>query len=216
MDGDRGHEEMGGQDRISLKIDLRSGMLELDAPENRFDAAIEKAKELLGSMPPAGGGSAARNNAQKEEQATLETEASEDVANAVRPTREAVKTRSKSGRSSGRPGRIGSFEVVDFGLTEANERGLRRFMELAEPKDQGAMVAVAMYASEKIFGKSEFNYNEVYSLLRLSGIKALPKALDVLISRLVEMQWVARDGLNFKLKFIGRDFVEGLLEGKSI
>ena len=39
-----------GKDRITLKIDVNAGTIELDAPAASFDQAIERTRELTGSL----------------------------------------------------------------------------------------------------------------------------------------------------------------------
>jgi hypothetical protein len=44
--------------------------------------------------------------------------------------------------------------------------------------------------------------------MRDAGVRDLPKALDVVIGRMIDSSWVVKEGQLFSLKFIGRDFVE--------
>jgi len=88
-------------------------------------------------------------------------------------------------------------------------------MQDKKPKEQGEQVAVAMYKGEQLTGRKGFSYNEIYSLLHLSGVRELPKALDVLMPKLLNLQWVVKEGSNFALKFVGRDFVDQKLGQKE-
>ncbi|TPM91620.1 hypothetical protein [Mesorhizobium sp. B2-1-3A] len=186
--------------RISLKIDLSTGTIEIDAPAGEFHQTVDKAKELLGQMPAAA--PAVRD--------TSSTPAAKIVGQSVSTLdRPKAKSGKSSGGSQARAGRIGSFEPIDMGLTESQERELRAFMEAKRPPEQPDQVAVALYKGEQLLGRRGFGYNEIYSLLRLSGIRELPKALDVLLARMMDSQWVVRDGpQQFALKFIARDHVE--------
>jgi hypothetical protein len=206
---------MSQERRVTLKIDLNAGTIEIDAPSDDFNNTIEKTMELaeainLGKKPlsqgPAVSGTAS-------ESARTESVSSESSGEPVIRTR--VRVKAGASPSSARSGRIGSFEPVDLGLTEDQERQLRNFMETKQPKDHIPQVAVSLYQGEKILGRKSFNYNEIYTLMRLSGIKDLPKALDVTIKRMIDDSFVIKDGLGFALKFVGRDFVEKLESGNG-
>lgn len=195
--------------RISLKIDLSAGTIEIDAPATEFQQTVDKAKELLGQIPASA--SSPHPAAPVAETGTKlgNSEASETG----RPKIKAVRS---AGGSRGRPGRIGSFEPVDLGLSEKHERELRAFMEAKSPAEQAEQVAVALRKGEQILGRKAFAYNEIYTLLHLSGIRNLPKALDVILGRMMDNQWVVREGQGlFALKFVGRDHVEHKLGARE-
>jgi hypothetical protein len=190
------------QARISLKIDLSNGSLEIDAPEGSFDRAVERARDLLGAMPQG-----------IKPQQTAGAPAATSIAETITQpdAKQIEKAKNRTGRgataSAARPGRLGSFEPVDLGLGETKERELRSFMEAKAPSEQVEQVATAMYKGEQLLDRKGFTYNEIYTLLRLSGSK-LPKALDVVLGRMLESQWTIREGQLFSLKFVGRDHVE--------
>lgn len=192
--------------RISLKIDLSTGVIEIDSPAEKFHSAVDKAKELLGQIPSSA--------PQLPRAPVVASDAMPtNTSNADRPKSRSVRT---TGGSQGRAGRLGSFEPVEMSLDESQERELRSFMQAKNPTDHAEQVAVALYKGEQLTGRKGFGYNEIYSLLRLAGIRNLPKALDVLIGKMVDMQWVVKDGPQmFALKFVGRDHVENKLGGKE-
>ena len=64
-----------------------------------------------------------------------------------------------------------------------------------------------MMKGEELLQRQGFEYNEIYTLMHLGGIKPLPKAIDVVLGKLVGENWVVRDGKSFSRKFVGRDFV---------
>jgi hypothetical protein len=189
--------------RISLKIDLVAGTIELTAPPAEFPDAIERTKDLasslsLGSIPP-------RRPVAMAPEASEASSTGSASASAAKPAKKATRT---AGGSSGRPGRIGSFEPVNLGFSEAQERALLSFAQEKKPSTQAEQVAVAMYQGEKLLDRRHYNYNEIYTLMRGAGIRDLPKALDVLLSQMIENQWVAREEAGFTLKFLARDYVE--------
>jgi hypothetical protein len=191
--------------RISLKIDVRAGTIELDSPAESFDQAIARTKELAEGLDfrPA--------PAELETAPPASTERAEEISASV-PSKEnnaPARVRGRSGKgSSGRPGRIGSFEEVRGLLTEDQEIELRAFFAEKRPREQPHQVLVALVKGEQLLERRGFSYNEIYTLMWLAGAKPLPKALDVTLSRMAQEQFVVREGAGFAAKFIGRDFVE--------
>jgi hypothetical protein len=194
---------------ISFKVDTKTGVIEVAAPPEHFQEVMTGVKELLEiakTLPLAS--ESGREEATSNENGTT---SSADAANQKTGMESTVARRSRPGGSASRPGRIGSFEPVEFGLKEENERRLRQFYAEKKPKEQSHQVAVAMYQGEKALNRKAFSYNEIYTLLRLSGEKELPKALDVVIARMLTDNWVIREKDGIALKFVGRDFVEASL-----
>lgn len=202
-------------DRVSLKLNVFDGTIEIDASSADFQIAVDKAKELavatqFGSrqrtpIPPEAPVPPDQLEPQPAPPAPAEP-SSKGAAAALAGQRK-TKTARTPGGSSGRPGRIGSFEPVNLGLSEAQERSLRDFIKEKAPVEQVHQVAVAMMKGEELLQRQGFEYNEIYTLMHLGGIKPLPKAIDVVLGKLVGENWVVRDGKSFSLKFVGRDFV---------
>jgi hypothetical protein len=203
-----------GSDRVSIKLNVFDGTIEIDASSADFQVAVDKAKELavatqLGSRPHT---SPAPETPNTLAPANHQPPAPSAGDSAPAPSKASAGDRKpKAARSSGgsqsRPGRIGSFEPVKFGLSEADERALRDFVKEKAPVEQGHQVAVAMMKGEEILGRQGLEYNEIYTLMHLGGIKPLPKAIDVVLGKLAGENWVVREGKTFSLKFVGRDFV---------
>lgn len=192
--------------RISLKIDVVKGTIEIDAPPDNFDQAVAKTMELTASLdfsqvraepssrmdapPSAPQNASSENGAQGLPMAT-------------------VRSKSRAAKASGaRPGRIGSFEEVKGLLTEAQEKELRAYFGEKKPLEQGHKVLTAIVKGEQILNRKGFNYHEIYTLLWLAGVKPLPKAIDVVLLRLIQDQHVLREESGFTAKFLGREFVE--------
>jgi len=186
--------------RVHLKIDVSTGVIEIDAAAEDFAQATEKTAELMRSVSFS---PRPKPNA-SDDTATPAEPAKPPVSP---PTSEKAKPRTKGG-SSGRVGRLGSFEPVKLGLTEEQERALRAFMAEKKAVEQPDQIAVAMFKGAELLGRTAFGYNEIYTLLKDSGVRDLPKALDVVLSRMIDSAWVVKDGQQFSLKFIGRDHVE--------
>jgi hypothetical protein len=67
---------------------------------------------------------------------------------------------------------------------------------------------VAIVKGEQILNRRGFGFNEIYTLMWLAGVKDLPKALDVVLARLIREQMIVREENGFAAKFIGRNRVE--------
>lgn len=190
---------------ISFKVDLKTGTVEVGSPPEHFQEAMAGIREVLelgktlpfAVDPP-------RQPQAKEDANYGSTRDSDKPASEGGITRRSR----QAGGSSARPGRIGSFEPVELGLKEEQERRLREFYTEKKPKEQAHQVAVSMYQGEKILNRKSFSYNEIYTLLRLSGEKDLPKALDVVVARMLTDNWAVREKDGISLKFVARDFVE--------
>jgi hypothetical protein len=190
--------------RISLKIDIRAGVIELDAPAESFDEAVARTQELASSLDFSTAAAPAQ-------EARAEAPQGQDApADQQRPQGQASRPRTRSGTkaSSARTGRIGSFEEVRGLLTEEQEIALRAFFSEKAPSEQGHQALVAIVKGEQLLERKGFTYNEIYTLMWLAGVKDLPKALDVVLLKLAQEQMVVRDENGYAAKFVGRNFVE--------
>lgn len=193
---------------VQCKIDLKAGTVDVSAPPEDFEKAVEKAKDLAASLahhamvspPPPPVHDAGRTDS-----------VASNRPKPVQAGSTATRKRSGSSASTGRTGRIGSFEPCDLGLSEDAERALLKHYADKKPVEQQDKVATAMYKGAELLGRQSFTYNEIYTLLRLSGEKELPKALDVVIGRMTGANWTVREGNGYALKFPARDYVEQML-----
>lgn len=191
--------------RISLKIDLTTGTIELEAPAESFNDAIEKTKELAATLDLQNRGApVAPAPAVTTAQSAAATAPTVENAS-VTPLRS---TRSKVSRSTGRAGRLGSYEPVPQMLSDDQQMDLMKFFTEKAPSDQSDRVLTAMVKGEELLGRRGFVYNEIYTLMWLAGVKDLPKALDVVLNKMIQDQWIVREGQGFAAKFIGRNRVE--------
>jgi len=187
--------------RITLKIDIKSGTIEIDAPVDSFDQAVEKTKELTDSLDLR---SAARSTPSSSPEKVVSSEKP-----AVAP--DGAKSKSKSTKataSTARSGRIGSFEPLRDLLNEEQQKRIRDFVAKKSPTEQSDEVLVAMYEGEKLLERQGFSYNEIYTFMWRAGIDPLPKALDVVLQRLMSEQLVEKSGDGYFLKFLGQSRVE--------
>ena len=195
-----------GDGRVSLKIDLSTGTIELDSPAGSFNEAIEKTKELAATL---------------DLQGRAQFTASSSSAHVPTPTAtvESVaassRQKAKAGKSGARAGRIGSYEPISELLSEDQEIELRAFVGQKSPSEQSDRVLVAMVKGEQLLGRKALIYNEIYTLMWLGGIKDLPKALDVVLGNMIQNQYVVRDGAGFTVKFLGRNRVDNDLPRKD-
>lgn len=191
---------MTDNDKVNITFDPSTGKFEFSAPGDKLQEAAEQAKVLIQTV-----------NAcllpQERRKPALQPDAETQAAPA--PDRSAKSPR-KFGESSARLGRIGAFEKVDFGLSEAQERAIFEFYSTRRPKEQQEQVVVAMYIGSKVLNRSGFNFNEIYTLLHLGGERELPKAVDVVMGRLAGINWVSKAGKLYSLKFQATDFVDKL------
>lgn len=189
---------MDDQDnRVSLKIDLSTGTIELVAPAESFNEAMEKTKELAATLDLQG---------KSASHASTERTAVPPPAS-VEPIQSPSRARGRASKSGARAGRIGSYEPIPDFLTEAQEIELRALMAEKSPTEQADRVLVAMVKAEELLGRKGLIYNEIYTAMWLAGIKDLPKALDVVLGNLIQNQFVIRDGAGFSVKFLGRNRV---------
>ena len=197
---------MEDKNRVSLKIDLRSGVIEIDAPAANFQEAIAQTKNLAESLDFSAAIEAAAASTPPPKNEPPPT--SEQAPKSAPSTKQSTTKKSRaSGASSARPGRIGSFEEVRGLLTEPQEIELREFFTAKSPTEQAHQVLVAVVKGEELLGRRGFSYNEIYTLMWLGGVKDLPKAIDVVLSRLVQDQMIVREDNGFAAKFVGRNFV---------
>lgn len=191
---------------ISFKVDLKTGTVEVGSPPEHFQEVMAGVKEVLeiGKTLPLAPSAAT----EEEPRGRQDTSASPKDAERSNSDSATSRRPRQAGGSSGRPGRIGSFEPVDLGLKEEQERRLHKFYAEKKPKEQPHQVAVSMYQGEKILNRKAFSYNEIYTLLRSSGEKDLPKALDVVVAKMLKDNWVTKEKDGVSLKFVARDFVE--------
>jgi hypothetical protein len=194
------------ENRIRLKIDLKTRTIELDAPPADFEGAIQKAKELadmlhLGEMP-----------ATPAEDAPLpipdpDANRPENRQPGPKP-REGVRASSAKTSSTLRAGRLGSFAPVRDLLTDEQHKEIYAFVQKKAPIEQEDQVLVAVYKGEKLLNRQGFSYNEIYTLLWRAGVDPLPKAIDVVIQRLMREQRLDKGATGFFTKFLGQSRVE--------
>ncbi len=189
--------------RVSLKIDLLSGTIELDAPAESFNEAIEKTKELAATLDLQG-----RAGTRQPEPAASATAPPMSTVETVSPAPPPIRSKTKATRSGERAGRLGSYEPIPHLLTDEQQMELMAFMAEKAPPDQSDRVLVAMVKGEQLLKKRGLIYNEIYTLMWLGGIKDLPKALDVVLGKMIQEQYIVREGPGFAVKFIGRNRVE--------
>lgn len=195
-----------GEGRITLKIDLSTGTIELDSPAMSFDQAIEKTRELAAALDLQSKAPAPAPSPQ------MSAPSAAAIGDSPQPN---SRTRTRGSKSGARAGRIGSYEPVAGLLTEEQEIELRDFMAQKGPTEQSDRVLVAMVKGEQLLGRKGFVYNEIYTLMWLGGIKDLPKALDVVLGNMIQNQFVVRDGPGFSVKFVGRNRVDNDLPRKD-
>lgn len=188
---------MSDEKRIRLRVEP-NGAIEIDSPVENYAEAVAGARELTQGL-------FARATA-----AAVPAAASGDVGVQTGPSSpERVKARTIRGTSStARHGRIGSFEPQRDLLTEDQQIALRQFVEMKRPSEQSDQVLVAMHRGEELLGRQGFSYNEIYTLMWRAGVDPLPKALDVVIQKLMQEQRIERGENGYFLKFLGRSRVD--------
>lgn len=193
------------EDRIKLRIDLRSGIIELDAPPGDFDHAVLKTKELAASFQF--GEKTMMTSPSPKVETSVDALVSSTNGTVAGKSRE--KMRSAGAKSSvGRPGRLGSFDPIRELLTEDQHKQLHAYVQQKAPTDQEDQVLVVTHKGEQLLGRQGFTYNEIYTLLWRAGVDPMPKAIDVVIQRLMQDQKMDRGDNGYFMKFIGQSRVD--------
>jgi hypothetical protein len=197
------------ENRIRLKIDLRSGILELDAPPAEFESAIQKTKELASSLHLGAMSAVAVESPPASVMPPVDPTRSENrQAGTNAKPRDGVRTSGAKASSALRSGRLGSFEPIRDLLTDEQHKEIYAFMQQKAPAEQEDQVLVAVYKGEQLLGRQGFSYNEIYTLLWRAGIDPLPKAIDVVVQRLIRDQRLDKGSAGYFMKFLGQSRVE--------
>jgi len=207
-----GGNQMEAEDkRISLKIDVRSGTIELDAPADSFEQAIEKTKELTNSLDLRG-----REDVPTQSDApSVESSKREPQARGSATAHEKVRSKPGKPGSAARAGRLASFNPENELLNEEQQRAIRDFRTSKAPSELHDEVLVALHQGEQLLTRQGFNFNQIYTLMWRAGTSPLPKALDEVLRVLMQQQLVERNDAGYFLKFIGRERVERELPRKK-
>jgi hypothetical protein len=179
-----------------------TGTIELNAPAESFNEAIEKTKELAATLDLQG---RARSHSAAFADTTSMRAAIVPEGVATPPS---ARPKGKPNRSGERAGRLGSYEPVPQMLTDDQQMELMSFFSEKAPSDQSERVLTAMVKGEQLLARRAFIYNEIYTLMWLAGVKDLPKALDVVLGKMIQDQCIVRDGNGFTVKFIGRNRID--------
>lgn len=188
---------------VKCRIDLTSGIVEIEAADEIFHKIAQEVQNMVQVL--SGAVSSRAKSLSKPGMGSSTGGGSVPKPN-VPADRSGKKAPRGSAPSAGRPGRIGSFEPVMFGISEAQERDLLANYARKHPSEQMHKIAVAMYFGELALSQSVFDYNEIYSLMRLCGEKKLPKAIDVVLQKMIKENWATREGDGFSLKFLAKDY----------
>lgn len=199
------------EDRIKLRIDLKSGTIELDAPPADFEQAVLKTKELAASFQ-FGEKAMMAQQAPKAEVGAVPIVPSTGAAG----SKPREKTRGASTKPSvARPGRLGSFDPIRDLLTEDQHKQLHAYMQQKAPTDQEDQILVAAHRGEQLLARQGFSYNEIYTLLWRAGVDPLPKAIDVVVQRLIQDQKMDKGEAGYFMKFLGQSRVDKELPTSS-
>jgi hypothetical protein len=191
-------------DRVLITYDPTTGKLEFSAPKDQLEQASEQAQVLIKMAH------ACLLPADRRRPPESTPSATPPASSNVSGSKPRAQSSKKTSESAARTGRIGSFEKVEFGMSEDQERAVHEFYQTRRPSEQAHQAVVAMFIGSKVLGRTAFEYNEIYTLMHLGGERDLPKALDVVMSGLLKKNWVAKEGKGFALKFLARDYVEKL------
>ena len=92
---------------------------------------------------------------------------------------------------------------------QIGDPGIHAEQATGGPSDHSIVETV--HQGEELRGRQGFGFNELYTLMWRAGVDPLPKALDVVIQRLMQDQRVERGEKGYFLKFLGRARVENEL-----
>ncbi|MBQ4808702.1 hypothetical protein J4717_14590 [Phaeobacter sp. HS012] len=143
--------------RVTLKLDVLAGTIEIDADAEDFERAATKASELLQTLHQSSTASRASLSIPLEEAA----EPAETSAHDLKQNRPVER---KSPKRKG-PG-VRKLAIIDDLLTEQDRQDLRKFYAEKAPKTQAEIIAVLCVKLEALTKKDRFSPDEVYTAIQ--------------------------------------------------
>ena len=146
---------------VKLKIDIRNGLIEVEADEGSFGEVMDRASLLLGQFS---GIDAARpaNSAPEPLARTVET--------TVEPTLVDPSVKSKRKRGSG-GGKGPSWKMVPDLLNEQDRLDFKEFFGLKAPRTQNEQVAVIAARLKHLTNREAFSGDDIYTAFQIVGRK---------------------------------------------
>lgn len=147
--------------QAKIKIDLRNGLLEVEADDKALGLAMDRAEAMLEKFAKFHADAEGSSSATPDESAA-ET-ATSDAAENANPR---VKRKKSSGAA-----KVASWKMVDDLLPEDKRVALKAFFESKKPSSQNEMVAVLSCKLKELTGRDGFDGNEIYTAFQIVGKK---------------------------------------------
>lgn len=180
-------------DPIKLKVDLASGLIEVEADS----ASIELVFEHLNTFLPR------LSNALRPAE-TEETKGAPDSAEEDDVGPEPGKKKRSSSRSTTRAKE--TYRVVDLKLSPDDREELRAYYSQKNPRNQNEQTAVLMDWLKREKGLKELDKDQVFTAFRTVEEKA-PGKISSVLGNMLGQGWVVNRGGKYEITHVAEDHV---------
>lgn len=191
---------------IKLKIDIKSGTIDIEADKESFETVSDKAGNLLDKFAKIDflDASADTNKDDIQREGTYK-----GVENAEGG---ATKTRRKRSSGSSKPT---NWKMIDNLLDEEGRGALKAFFDEKKPNGQNEQVAVLTIKLKELTGRDEFDGNEVHTAFQIVG-KKTPGNINAVFGNMTSAGLGSHANKKFKPNFKASDLVRHDLPGKGV
>lgn len=198
-----------GDERVRIKLDIKTGELEVDSSAAQFTEVVKQISDLIPSL----------RQAQKATQATTGTGETniEERADVEGPRRRTRASKAPNGNNRGALGatRYQDFQPIKLGISDQAEIELQEFYKLKQPKGQEEQVATIILKLASLLGRDRLNYDQIYQGFRVVAEAYPPKSLAGVVSNMATKMLIEREADGIRLKIQGVDLVEKELPRKT-
>lgn len=200
-----------GNSHVRVHLIVGKVDIEIESPEASIERVFDRIVGLIETLP---------DNAQSVERSgqpdSGSSEMEPEVSVGVAPT-PAVASGHEPDQKRGRTRPTAKPEIlhsVDLSISAEQTGVFRDFYKEKAPAGQNDQVLTVMYWLSKNLGISILSRNQIFSGLRTVGEK-VPKRIQSVISNLVLLQYVVKDGDGYVMHHTGEDHVEKDLPAKD-
>lgn len=154
--------------QIKLKIDIRSGVIDVETDDSTFSSVMDRAEILLDKFANIETGHGSDTNS-SEDSRPIDT-----AGSSVDP--KAANAPEKKRRRSGGAGKTASWKMVDNLLEEAQRKQLKEFYSQKGAANQNEQVAVLAFKLNELTKREAFSGDEIHTAFQTVGVKT-PKNL---------------------------------------
>jgi hypothetical protein len=166
---------------VKMKIDVKSGVIDIESDAETFDVVSKQAAELLDKF------SKIELQGGREAVAEANTPTSTAGNEAETDNQSSQRSRTRKRKGSG-PAKLANWQIVDELLSEDQMKELRDYYATKSPKKQNDQVAVLIYKLKELTGRDGFDGNEVHTAFQIVDVST-PKNLTAVFGNM------ATDGL---------------------